>query len=64
MIHLPRRPPHKTRGAGAVTPFRRALAHTLAVLFVCVTSDVAADPPTRGGANMAKKLFRGPKSEA
>lgn len=47
-----------------MTPFHSALAHTLAALFVCVTSDGATEPPTRGGANMAKKLFRGPKSEA
>ena len=51
-------------GAPIMTPFRRALTHTLAALFGCVTSDVAADPPARGGANMAKKLFRNPKSEA
>ena len=42
-------------------PFHRAPVHTLAALFVCVTSDGATEPPTT---NMAKKLFRDPKSEA
>lgn len=70
--------PEFTRGTGPVkttatpdipeekqmTPFHRALARTLASLFVCVTSDGATEPPTGGGANMAKKLFRDPKSEA
>ena len=44
--------------------FHRALAHTLATLFVCVTSGGAIEPPTIGGANVAKKLFRNPKGEA
>ncbi len=47
-----------------MTPFHRALAHTLAALFVCVTIGWATEPPTRGGANLTKKLFRNPPSEA
>ena len=47
-----------------MTPFHRALVHTLVTLFVCVTSGGAIEPPTIGDANVAKKLFRNPKCEA
>lgn len=47
-----------------MTPFHRALQHTLTALFVCATIGGATDQPTTGGANLAQKMFHNPPSEA